>query len=72
MKFLGLTDPVDQGGNDPTRFLPIDGSTDGVEFYETRGASPWSGNEPNDNSPGVGENCVEYVVANSSIDLFIY
>ena len=67
MNFLGLIDAIDRGGTDPRRFLPVDGSTDGIEFYERRGVLPWTGNEPNDNAPGVGENCVEYVFEKSSI-----
>ena len=56
--FLGITDAGDSDELNPTRFLPVDGSIENVEFYETPGILPWQPNEPN-NGGRAGENCVE-------------
>ena len=51
-----------EGGDrqDPTRFEFVDGSEEGLDFFDVRGVFPWDVNQPNDSGElGGDQDCVE-------------
>ena len=56
---LGLEDIDEVGGNNPSRFTFVDGSTENLEFFATAREFPWDLDEPNDSTGN--QHCVRYV-----------